>query len=147
MLKQLKKTTHGAPMVEIDDAPKEIRMTAKDKKAWDKDGTTDVNFFKRWEWVLDEMIWAFTQVNADWEIKFASGKADHRFQPLDKDGNEIGKPLKLSDRKDVKEAVSYRMVNGPKHTYKIDYEGRDKHWKRMSNGFRLFGKYFNNLWD
>ena len=28
-----------------------------------------------------------------------------------------------------------------------DDEGRKKHQERMSNGFRLFGKYFESLWD
>jgi hypothetical protein len=29
----------------------------------------------------------------------------------------------------------------------IDRDGLNKHQKRMSNGFRLFGKYYENLWD
>lgn len=29
----------------------------------------------------------------------------------------------------------------------IDSEGREKHQKRMTNGFRLFGKYYEGLWD
>ena len=30
---------------------------------------------------------------------------------------------------------------------KVDHEGLDAHNKRMENGFRLFGKYYQNLWD
>ena len=33
-----------------------------------KDGSTDDKFFKRWDWILDEMIWAFNQkCRDDWE--------------------------------------------------------------------------------
>jgi hypothetical protein len=28
-----------------------------------------------------------------------------------------------------------------------DDEGRQKHQERMTNGFKLFGKYYENLWD
>lgn len=30
---------------------------------------------------------------------------------------------------------------------KWDQEGMKAHQERMSNGFRLFGKYYENLWD
>jgi hypothetical protein len=30
--------------------------------------------------------------------------------------------------------------------FKFDKEGMDKHQKRISNGFRLFGKYYEALW-
>ena len=29
----------------------------------------------------------------------------------------------------------------------IDLDGLKEHQERMSNGFRLFGKYYENLWD
>ena len=28
-----------------------------------------------------------------------------------------------------------------------DPEGRAAHQKRITNGFKLFGKYYENLWD
>lgn len=63
MLKQLKETQHGAPYVDDEDVPEEIRSTSAPPKEndWDVDG----NHFKRWEWVMDEMIWAFTQIKED----------------------------------------------------------------------------------
>jgi hypothetical protein len=30
---------------------------------------------------------------------------------------------------------------------KVDREGLEAHQKRKANGFRLFGRYFQNLWD
>jgi len=39
------------------------------------------------------------------------------------------------------------MKKGPKDTFKIDSKRLAKHQKRMSNGFRLFGRYYEGLWD
>jgi len=143
MLKQLKATKHGAPNIDQEDVPKNLLATAK--KA--KEGDIDTKFFKRWDWVLNEMIWAFEQVNKNWDEQFASGRVDYLWQPLDKDGAKIGKPLRLSNTKDVKGAVNYQMIQGPHHTYKIDRAGLEAHRKRMKNGWRLFGKYYSHLWD
>jgi hypothetical protein len=35
----------------------------------------------------------------------------------------------------------------PDHTYKCDYEGMRAVEARIQNGFRLFGRYYQNLWD
>lgn len=54
MLIQLKKTTHGAPLVDNEDVPAHLHRP---------DGlcdyTVDDKWQLRWYWVLDEMIWAF----------------------------------------------------------------------------------------
>ena len=77
MLKQLKATTHGYP----------ADLTEQE-----------------WDYVLDEMIWAFEQkCRDDWMSDFNYNKWDR--------------------------------------------EGADAHQKRMSQGFALFGKYYENLWD
>lgn len=104
MLVQLKDTKHGAPNVDPEDVPQELRPTAEWKKAYEGDGTTDPKFFERWDWVLDEMIWAFEQKCRD----------------------------------DWMEDYDYN---------KWDQEGAKAHQERMSNGFRLFGKYYESLWD
>lgn len=59
MLKQLKETKHGSPIVDDADVPEELRSTSAPAKEneWD----VDDNHHKRWEWVIDEMIWAFEQ--------------------------------------------------------------------------------------
>jgi len=59
MLKQLKATKHGSPFVADADVPEELRSTSAPEKEneWD----TDANHHKRWDWVMDEMIWAFEQ--------------------------------------------------------------------------------------
>ena len=129
MLKQLKARKHGAPQVDDKDVPKELHMTKKEKAAFNKDGSTDNKFFKRWDWVMDEMIFAFdSKVNdGRWEEQFESGTSDMQWKRLE-NGN-------------------YEMVRGPNDTKVYDQEGRKAYQARISNGFRLFGKYYQNLWD
>jgi hypothetical protein len=51
----------------------------------------------RWDWVLDEMIYAFS-----YKVEESNGKDDENWR---------------------------------------------ENYKRVDNGFRLFGKYYQNLWD
>lgn len=123
MLNQLKETKHGSPYVDIDDVPKDLRPT----RGQDKYGTDDTHF-KRWDWVLDEMIFAFeNKVNDDWESEFEKGESDLQWKKLEDGMSE--------------------MVRGPNDTKEYDWEGRKKYQERISNGFRLFGKYYESLWD
>ena len=41
----------------------------------------------------------------------------------------------------------FTMKHGPEHTYECDYEGMAVEQRRISKGFKLFGKYYENLWD
>jgi hypothetical protein len=126
MLKQLKETKHGAPFTEDDDVPEYLRsyMAQPKENEWD----TDSLHFLRWDWILDEMIWAFEQkVDNDSDSQFF----DHSAY---KD-NKIGTDTWLED-----------LSNGVSKT-KYDKEGHQKWQERKSNGFRLFGKYYENLWD
>ena len=43
--------------------------------------------------------------------------------------------------------VMHELVEGPNHTHKFDREGWEKWNERKRNGFRLFGKYYQGLWD
>jgi len=124
MLVQLKRTKHGAPSVDNADVPRELRMSKKDMTQFAKDGSTDDKFFKRWDWILDEMIWAFNQkCREDWEGDF--------YEYRDWDQEESKDPDSLFGLKLVWE----------------DREGQKAHRERMTNGFKLFGKYYENLWD
>ena len=102
MLIQLKETKHGAPYIDLKDVPKELhgkKLTKKQKA----NGEVDDKHFERWDWVMDEMIYAF-------------------------------------DCKANKDDVYMRF----------DINNRDamaKEQSRISNGFRLFGKYYESLWD
>jgi hypothetical protein len=147
MLIQLKATTHGAPYTDDEDVPVELRSTSAAVK--ENDWDTDENHFKRWNWILDEMIWAFGQVlDSDADDQFYSGESDLLWQPLDKNRNPLGEPDKFDkDYPKKKGVVSYLMVHGPKHTFKVDDEGMKVWDARKQNAFRLFGKYYQNLWD
>ena len=81
LLKQMKATKQGSPGVDDIDVPEELRATTKEND-WD----IDDNWHKRWEWVLDEMIWAFEQiVDSDNDDAFF----DHSKNPMgyDREGH------------------------------------------------------------
>ncbi len=119
MLKQLKETKHGSPFVDDEDVPEELKSTSAPPKENDYD--TDENHFKRWDWALNEMIWAFEQnLDTNSEDKFF----DHA--EWDEKEKDFGKNL---------------------HKIKIDQPGLKAHQDRKANGFRLFGKYYQGLWD
>lgn len=135
MLKQLRDTKHGAPNVDDEDVPEELRSTvpaaeqAKENE-WDVDG----NHFKRWDYVLGEMIWAFEQKNDDyWQDIYYSGVADYVHVESEEVHPTYGKLFTLKP--------------GPNHTQTIDWDGMKAHQERMTNGFKLFGKYYEGLWD
>lgn len=127
MLKQLDATKHGAPWVDDEDVPEELKSTSAPPKENEYD--TDDNHFKRWDWVLNEMVWAFEQKTRDfWEEDYTTGEYDFVFEKM--------------------EGSNYsEMKEGPNHTAVTDWEGKKKHQERMSNGFRLFGRYYECLWD
>lgn len=126
MLKQLHASKQGAPSVDDCDVPESLKSTSAPKKENDYD--IDDFHFARWNYILDEMIWAFEQLTSDWEDQFHSGFIDWKFE----DDAETGHNL---------------MVKGPNHTAQFDSEGYMKYSERISNGTRLFGKYFRSLWD
>lgn len=132
MLKQLKATQHGGGSVDDGDVPMFLRSTSAPAK--ENDWDIDANHFKRWEWALDEMIFAFEcKVDDSWEDQFREGEIDWKSVPCAWD--LLGKP------------TMYEMKDGPNHTYKCDYDGMKVVQDRITNGFRLFGKYYQNLWD
>jgi len=118
MLKQLYEFKHGAPCVDYEDVPESLRPNEAEIEMYNRDGTTDIHFFARWDWVMEEMIWAFEQkLLDDWDEQYYGP-----WIPA-KEGEIIG---------------GFEWV---------DDEGREKHQERMKNGFRLFGKYYEALWD
>jgi len=136
MLKQLKEKKHGAPFTDDEDVPEHLRSTAAEPKENEYD--TDSNHFLRWDWIMDEMIFAFEcELDDSWEDAFRSGNFDTVWLPVDRDGNPVPE----------EDAKLYQMADGPNHTYQCDYEGMKVVQARISNGFRLFGVYYQGLWD
>ena len=126
MLKQLKATKHGSPNVDDEDVPKELHYPKKRKVSKGPhdiqaiDMGEDELIHKRWNWVMDEMIWAFEQLCND----------DHDAQFFDH--SEVNRKEGLSDQLSK---------------IKFDKEGYMAHNERIQRGLTLFGKYFRALWD
>jgi hypothetical protein len=133
MLKQLDATKHGSPMVDDEDVPEYLREVKKLKlkrKKNDVRNTLQVHsidmdyahsaIHQKWTWVLNEMIWAFEQKVTD----------DDEHQFFDHTGCGDAAPW-------AKDYVSP----------KVDWDGLKAHQARKSNGYRLFGKYYEGLWD
>lgn len=125
MLKQLQKSKQSAPFVDDADVPGHLRSTSAPPK--ENDWDTDENHFKRWDWVLNEMIFAFKAKTFDWEDQFYSGNWD-MISVKHEDG-------------------TITMEKGSNHTYTVDNEGKKAYHDRITNGYRLFGKYYESLWD
>jgi len=91
MLLQLKATKHGSPFVADEDVPEELRSTndtelTDEQKSW---GETDKLFHERWEYVLNEMIFAFgLEIDEDWENPYhTKGDYDAMNVVLDRQKN------------------------------------------------------------
>lgn len=155
LLVKLKAEKHGAPHTDPSDTPDSLKpendpkwmALPEDERKW----TTDEFFFDRWDWIMTEIIWSFEQlITEDADEQFYSGESDHFWQAMDADGNDIGQPKRLGEDlpPDIEAKVStYRLIDGPNHTFKIDSKGLDLYNARVANGTRLFGKYYRNLWD
>lgn len=149
MLKQLQEKKHGSQIVDVEDVPEYLRCTTTEdydsqltfefyQEHEIKEGEADIH--ARWDWVLSEMIWAFKQhqPDVDWESQYYKGESDWRWKKV-----EGTYPNPVTG----KEESLTQMIKGPNHTQKVDYEGMRMHQERISNGFRLFGKYYQGLWD
>ena len=80
-----------------------------------------------WDDILDKMIFSFNSKLHDWEEQFQSG--EHDVEWVDNgDGTTT-------------------MERGPNDTFEIDVEGMKAYQARIDEGFALFGKYYENLWD
>lgn len=61
-LLELKKTKHGSPDVDNEDVPEELRSEEHWLTNEQNISVPDSLYHKRWEYVLDEMIWTFKQI-------------------------------------------------------------------------------------
>ncbi len=139
MLKQLRDTKHGSPMTDDEDVPEYLRTVKKPrrKKKNDIRDTMQVHavdmdddslIHKKWDWVINEMIWTFEQkVKDDDESEFF----DHSAYDYE---NNTDTAEWLND-----------LTKG-QSKLKVDWDGLKAHQERKENGFRLFGKYYQGLW-
>ena len=138
MLKQLKATKHGSGYIDLEDVPENLRYTTTE----DYDPQSTFDFYNeegshkiecdihvRYDWALSEMIWAFEQLNTDWEDQYWITKPEIDLTKHEEDEDKVVTPFRWK-------------VKG-----ECDWDGREKHQQRINNGLRLFGKYYSSLWD
>lgn len=134
MLKQLKQTKHGAPgslpefaMTSLGSSQYCFDFYAEgDDAAWDAG-------HKHWDEIVDKMIWSFEQVLIDWEDQYWKVKPKLDVEAM------------MAEKETDVEVSSHPLI-WEEHGV-CDWVGMDNHRKRMQEGFELFGKYYNDLWD
>ena len=125
MLKQLQQTKHGSPIVDDEDLPVYMRHGGPD--------VYDNWIHYKWEWVLNEMIFAFeSKIDDSWQDRFIHGDPEYHWE--------------LVSGKEEDDSAMYRQ-HQLNPDYYVDFEGMRLYNDRITNGFRLFGKYYQNLWD
>lgn len=142
VLKQLRGSNHGSCSVDDEDVPEHLKSTTVPTKEneWDIDDNhhlrdIDDNHHLRWEYVMDQMIFSFENIVDDsWEDQFHTGDIDFIFVKKTPDETDEEKQL-------------YEMVTGPNDTHVFDREGYNAYQARITNGLKLFGKYYQSLWD
>lgn len=126
---EFNETRFSAAAVDDEDVPENLKSTSAPPKEnkWD----TDENWFARWDYVLNEMIFAFQSIVDDTESMYHDdyweGEMDVYFEPIG-DGEFC------------------EFKKGPNHTQTFLEEKYDKINARIQNGLMLFGKYYRNLW-
>lgn len=127
MLKLLKEKKQGAPLVDDEDVPEHLKSTSAPPLTDEEINTStpDANWFPRWDYIIDEIIWSFEQVlDEESESKFS----------WDKD------PSKPSNEPGISFRESMDRVE-------FDHDGYQAHQDRIQNGMCLFGKYLRGMWD
>ena len=123
MLKQLKATKHGSQFVDDEDVP--VHMRHGDPEGYDN----WVHY--KWDWVLNEIIWAFEQeLDDDWEAQFTHGT-----------------PVYVEEEVEHEKYGTCYTFKQTNPDYWVDREGIKAYNDRINNGIRLFGKYYRGLWD
>jgi len=120
MLVKLKQTKHGSGYVDDTDVPEHLQSTAPGARdgcenPWD----SDHNLHPRYDWLLDELIWAFGHDQDAAEASFYDHSAVDNTGDLNTQVNQL----------------------------KVDREGLEAYHARLSNAYQLFGKYYQTLWD
>jgi hypothetical protein len=127
MLEQHKQNNHGSPRVEDEDVPIYLRRAAA-PPVDESSGDTDELWHFRWQWVLDEMIWAFSQIVDNQDDMFFTKEWHDAF-----DDPDIEVALKA-----IREKPEHETFNRA---------GYEAYHARIDRGTMLFGKYYRSLWE
>jgi hypothetical protein len=120
LLIHLKADKHGAPLVDNEDVPEHLRATEDDLKKFKDNGNVDSNWFNRYDYILDEIIWGMNEIAT----------------------NKPG----LSVFFDHSEVNNNDELMVQINRIKLDTEGLKKYEDRLQNSCLLLGKYFQELW-
>lgn len=137
---QLKNSKHGVPSELVDDVGGE---TYSDQHCFDfYQETHNVAFeeaCKRWDVILDKMIWSFEQLLKDeYDQLYHHGNPEYDWVESDKTY-----PNPISGKMEK----TYQMVDKNPDEHWYDAEGHQLHEERIREGLELFGKYYQSLWD
>jgi hypothetical protein len=128
LLQKLKQHKHGSPHVDDEDVPAGLGLRSTEAPAKENDWDTDDNHHDRWEWVLDEIIWAHYQEVHDDPDSEACWTHDVPDECWPFPSGKTGIEAMLGNLKCDDNALALFTA-------------------RKQNGFRLFGKYYQSLWD
>lgn len=136
---ELKITKHGIPGDFVDvGGEKHISQQSFDFYEESHDEAFEEGS-KRWDEVLDKMIWSFYQlIDDDWEQKYHYGEAKYEFKKLEK---TMLNPITNKD-----ETLSEMIDTNPDEHW-FDVDGYELHNQRIQEGIDLFAKYYRSLWD
>ena len=151
MLKQLRDTKHGSGYVDDEDLPSHMRYSHPkvDENGWNM-GDNWVHY--KWDWVLNEMIWAFEQeLDESWEDQFYHGEPKYKYTTVRINDGAYEEHIEPSHSDNFvainNDETDWVRMDQVDPDYWVDYEGMKRYNERIQNGFRLFGKYYQNLWD
>jgi hypothetical protein len=123
LLKKLKEEKHGSPYVDDEDVIEHLRSTAAPLKKNEYD--VDEFHHDRWSYVLDEMIFAFEHIVNENLLYSLYPEGSSWYGVKQEDGT-----IRLERQGKAPDYSEIRAVE-----------------KRIQNGCRLFGKYFQSLWS
>ena len=139
-LLQLKQEKHGVPSEFADVGGEDyVEQASFDFYSETKDEAFEIGL-KRWDVVLDKMIWSFQQlVLEDYTEKYFHGRRDFSFEKSST--STYINPLT------GKTEPAYGLVDKNPGQHWVDYAGLQEHERRIQEGLELFGKHFRSLWD
>jgi hypothetical protein len=137
---QLKEEKHGVPSEVVNDVggedwnPQDSFDFYKEthNEAWDIAA-------KRWDEILDKMIWSFEQlIKDDYSAQYHHGTSEYDWIKSDKTyPNPITGKIE----------PTWQMVDKNPDAHWYDSVGHQLHEERMQEGFDLFGKHYRSLLD
>lgn len=140
MLIQLKASKHGVPSEMVSDVGGEdwCEQDSFDFYKETHDESWEIAS-KRWDEILDKMIWSFHQlVVDDYNDKYHHGTSEYDWVESDK---TFPNPVT------GKIEPTYQMVDKNPGDHFFDATGLFLHEERIQEGLELFGKHYRALWD